>query len=167
MRTLLGMALLSAAVLLLQVALTRVFSIAQFYHFAFLVVSLALLGFGVSGSLLALWPKLRDQIAWYGLAFGVATFTAYPFVNHLPFDSYSIAWDRNQVYLLTANLLALAIPFVFAGALIGSLLSSQAEQAGRVYGANLLGSAAGAVIAPALAASGWCCCARRWALPLA
>jgi len=152
MRALIGMALLSAAVLLMQVALTRVFSIAQFYHFAFLVVSLALLGFGVSGSLLALWPKLRDQTAWYGLGFGVATVIAYLFINHLPFDSYSIAWDRTQVYLLIGNLLALAVPFVFAGALIGSLLSSQTEQAGRVYGANLLGSAAGAVIAPALIA---------------
>ncbi len=152
MRALIGMALLSAAVLLLQVALTRVFSIAQFYHFAFLVVSLALLGFGVSGSLLALWPKLRDQTAWYGLGFGVTTVAAYLFVNRLPFDSYSIAWDRTQVYLLIGNLLALAVPFAFAGALIGSLLSRQAEQAGRVYGANLLGSAAGAIIAPAMIA---------------
>jgi spermidine synthase len=152
MRALIGIALLSAAVLLLQVALTRVFSIGQFYHFAFLVVSLALLGFGVSGSLLASWPKLRDQTAWYGTGFGVTTIAAYLFVNHLPFDSYSIAWDRTQIYLLIGNLLALAVPFVFAGALIGSLLSSEAERAGRVYGANLLGSAAGAVIAPALIA---------------
>ena len=42
MRSLISMALLSAATLLMQVALTRFFSIAQFYHFAFLVVSLAL-----------------------------------------------------------------------------------------------------------------------------
>ena len=63
MRALIGMALLSAAALLLQVALTRVFSVAQFYHFAFLVVSLALLGFGASGTALALWPGLR-RTAW-------------------------------------------------------------------------------------------------------
>jgi hypothetical protein len=152
MRALVGMALLSAAVLLLQIALTRVFSIAQFYHFAFLVVSLALLGFGVSGSLLALGSRLRAQtyVGWYALGFALTTVAAYLFVNLLPFDSYSIAWDRNQVYLLVGNLLALAVPFVFAGALIGSLLSSQAEHAGRVYGANLLGSAAGAVLAPAM-----------------
>lgn len=153
MRSLIGLALLSAAVLLLQVALTRVFSIAQFYHFAFLVVSLALLGFGVSGSLLALWPWLREYVAWYGLGFAVTAVAAFVFLNHLPFDSYSIAWDRNQVYLLIGNLLALAVPFVFAGVLIGSMLSRQAEHAGRVYGANLLGSAAGTIAAPAL--MGW------------
>ncbi len=150
MRVLIGMGLLSAATLLSQVALTRVFSIAQFYHFAFLVVSLALLGFGASGSLLALWPPLqnRDLSAWYALSFALSTVLAYLLVNHLPFDSYSIAWDRSQAYLLIANLLALAAPFVFAGLLIGALLSQDTQQAGRVYAANLLGSAGGAVVAP-------------------
>ena len=54
-----GVALFSATVLTFQVTLTRLFSVAQFYHFAFLVISLALLGFGASGSLLAIWPRLR------------------------------------------------------------------------------------------------------------
>lgn len=155
MRTLVGMGLLSAATLLSQVALTRVFSIAQFYHFAFLVVSLALLGFGASGSLLALWPRLQkcECWPWYASGFALCTVLAYLFVNHLPFDSYSIAWDRNQAYLLITNLLALAAPFVFAGLLIGALLSGGAENAGHIYAANLLGSAAGAGLAPAAIAA--------------
>lgn len=152
MRALLGMGLLSAAALMLQVTLTRIFSVAQFYHFAFLIVSLALLGFGASGSLLALWPRLRGRqlSAWYGLGFAVTTVLAYLFLNHKPFDSYSIAWDRSQVYLMIGNLLGLAIPFVFAGALIGLMLSHDAEHAGQIYGANLLGSAAGAIATPLL-----------------
>ncbi|GAI47516.1 unnamed protein product, partial [marine sediment metagenome] len=44
----LGILLLSAATLLFEITLTRVFSVAQWYHFAFMVVSLALLGFGAS-----------------------------------------------------------------------------------------------------------------------
>ncbi len=155
MRTLAGLGLLSAAMLLLQVALTRVFSVAQFYHFAFLVISLALLGFGASGSLLALGPRLRRRDAgpWYALGFAVSAVAAYLFLNHLPFDSYAIAWDVTQVYLLLGNLLGLAVPFVFAGALVGALLSQEAAQAGRVYAANLLGSAAGAALAPLLIGS--------------
>jgi hypothetical protein len=154
MRTLLGMGLLSAATLLSQVALTRVFSIAQFYHFAFLVVSLALLGFGASGSLLALWPCLqkREYTAWYANGFALSTILSYLFVNHLPFDSYSIAWDRAQAYLLIANLLVLAAPFVFAGLLVGALLSRRAANVGRIYAANLIGSAAGALLAPLIIA---------------
>ena len=150
MRALTGMGLLSGAVLLLQVALTRVFSIAQFYHFAFLIVSLALLGFGASGSFLSIFPGLRRRWlhAWYALLFAAITLLAYYFVNTQPFDSYSIAWDPQQTYLMIANLLALAAPFAFAGALIGAMLSEDAPNAGAIYGANLAGSAAGAIIAP-------------------
>ncbi len=147
MRALVGMALLSAAALLLQVALTRVFSVAQFYHFAFLVVSLALLGFGASGSVLALWPGLR-RVAWrpwFALGFALTAVVAYLFDNHFAFDSYSIAWDPDQAWLLVANLLLLAVPFAFAGLLIGSMLTAGAGEAGRIYAANLLGSAAGAI----------------------
>ena len=55
---LVGVGCSSAAVLILEVVLTRVFAVAQFYHFAFLAVSLALLGYGASGSVLAVWPRL-------------------------------------------------------------------------------------------------------------
>jgi hypothetical protein len=144
------MALLSAAVLLLQVALTRVFSIAQSYHFAFLVISLALLGFGASGSLLAVLPRLADASLrpWLAIGFALSALAGYLFVNVLAFDSYRIAWDATQAYLLIANLLALAVPFVFVGAVVGGMLSSASERAGRIYGANLLGSGIGAVSAP-------------------
>ena len=144
------MAVLSAATLMLQVSLTRIFSVAQFYHFAFLVVSVALLGFGASGSLLVLWPALKSRRLdpWYGLGFSLATVVAYLVNDYAPFDSYSIVLDPLQVVLLVANLLCLAAPFVFAGLLIGGLLSGSAEHAGRIYGANLFGAAAGALLAP-------------------
>src|SRR5512145_2633076 len=124
-RTLSGIGLFSAAVLLFQVTLTRLFSIAQFYHFAFLVVSLALLGFGASGSILAVWPRLRSP-GWrpiHALLFAPATVVAYLILNRWSFDSYAIAWDRDQVWRLLANLFFLAVPFTFAGALIGAFLS--------------------------------------------
>jgi spermidine synthase len=147
---LIGMGLLAASTLLLQIALTRVFSVAQFYHFAFLVVSLALLGFGVSGTAMALLPRLRSQhqLSRYTIGFAASTLLGYLFVNHFAFDSYSIAWDLTQAYLLVANLLALTIPFVFAGLLIGSVLSYTTEHVGKVYAADLFGSAFGAIIAP-------------------
>ncbi len=149
------MALLSAAVLLAQVALTRVFSITQSYHFAFLVISLALLGFGASGSLLALAPRLQDPRVWpwYALGYGISSVLGYLLVNLRPFDSYAIAWDATQAYLLVANFLALALPFLFAGALVGTMLTAAAGDAGPVYGASLLGSGAGAALGPAVISS--------------
>ncbi|GIV81879.1 MAG: hypothetical protein KatS3mg051_1233 [Anaerolineae bacterium] len=149
-----GVALFSATVLTFQVALTRLFSVAQFYHFAFLVISLALLGFGASGSLLAICPRLRAP-AWrpvFALATGPAMLAAYLVLNRWAFDSYAIAWDRAQLWRLLGNLLSLAIPFTLAGALIGALLGDPALSPGRIYGANMIGSAGGAAVAPLLLA---------------
>ncbi|NIO71886.1 MAG: hypothetical protein GTN71_23400 [Anaerolineae bacterium] len=58
--TYLGVFLLSMASLAFEITLTRVFSVAQWYHFAFMTVSIALLGFGASGSFLALFPSLAN-----------------------------------------------------------------------------------------------------------
>jgi len=49
----------SAAVLCLEVVYTRLFSFSIWYHFAYATISIALLGFGASGSLLAAFPRLR------------------------------------------------------------------------------------------------------------
>lgn len=145
-----GVAVLSAAILLAEVTLSRVFAIVQFHHFAFLLVTLALLGFGASGSLLAVFPGLASPRLWpaYALGFAVMSMAGYLLVIWFPFDSYRIAWDVREVWLLAVNLLALAVPFALAGLLIGGMLHRSPEQAGRIYGANLIGSALGAFGAP-------------------
>src|SRR4051794_41350347 len=48
-RLLSGVALVSFAALLLELSLTRLFSVVLFYHFAFLAISVALLGLGAGG----------------------------------------------------------------------------------------------------------------------
>jgi hypothetical protein len=91
---------LAAAALLLEGALTRFLAVAQFYHFAFLVVSLALLGFGASGSLLSLFPhwyavdgdrndrdNLGNLLVLSGIGFAASIGLLYLIVNLLPFDS--------------------------------------------------------------------------------
>lgn len=150
----LGVAALAAAALLLESTLTRLLAVAQFYHFAFLVVSLALLGFGASGTLLSLLPRLSRipppiLLARAGAAFTAATGLAYLVVNFLPFDSYSIAWDRRQVVYFAGYYLALTLPFICAGLGIGAALAAAEGRSHRVYAANLLGSALGVLLAPA------------------
>src|SRR3989442_10080160 len=54
----LGVSLVSTAVLLLQITLTRIFSFSLWYHFAYVTISVALLGYGASGSFLAVMPGL-------------------------------------------------------------------------------------------------------------
>lgn len=148
----LGLFLLAAATFVFEISLTRIFSLAQFYHFAFMAVSLALLGFGASGSLLTLWPRLADshwrrRLAWLAAAFGLSIPASYLLTNALPFDSYSIAWDPRQALYLLLHYLALAVPFALSGLGVSIPLAAVPARAHRIYGANLAGSAAGCLLA--------------------
>ena len=148
---LLAVACSSAAALIFEIALTRIFAVTQFYHFAFMAVSLALLGFGASGSALAVFPALGRGGArrWARLAFAqsLATLGAYALANALPFDSFSIAWDTRQVVYLAISYLALAEPFFCCGTVVGALLADRSIPSHRVYAANLAGSGVGCLIA--------------------
>jgi hypothetical protein len=153
MLTFAGLFLLSAATLLFEINLTRLFSVAQFYHFAFMIVSLALLGFGASGSALALIPSWREEsrveqtLTWLALGFSVSCVGSVLLTNWLPFDSFSIAWDGRQIAILALHYLVLATPFFCSGAAVGLLLSARPAIASRTYFVNLLGSAAGCLLA--------------------
>jgi MFS family permease len=156
MRTIfLGVFLLSAAGLAFEVTLTRVFALAQWYHFAFMSVSLALLGFGASGSVLSLLRGATDRLraaperVLGGLAalFSLGVLASYLVVNFLPFDSYRVAWDRAQLIYFALYYLSLALPFFFGGLAVGGLLSVRPELTARIYAANLVGSAAGCLVA--------------------
>ncbi len=153
-RSIFGVAALAAAALLLESTLTRLLAVAQFYHFAFLAVSLALLGFGASGTLLSLAPRLVREVpvertlAGSGAAFALSVALAYAAVNLLPFDSYSIAWERRQLLYFALYYLALALPFLCAGLGIAATLAASAGRSHQVYAANLLGSGVGVLLAP-------------------
>ncbi|PWH18138.1 MAG: hypothetical protein DDG59_06715, partial [Anaerolineae bacterium] len=140
--------LFSAATLLFQVILTRLFSVAQFYHFIFLIISIAMLGYAVSGVMLAFRPSLRPDTAirlFERSAVGgtLTILTSYLILNHLPFDSFSIAWDVRQLALFALNYLALSLPFFFSGLALGALLGAFPEQAGKIYALNFVGAGLG------------------------
>jgi len=147
-RLLVGVAALAAATLCLESALTRLLAVAQFYHFAFLVISLALLGFAASGTLLSLSERLRSLplahlLSGSGWAFAASVVLAYAGANLLPFDSYSIGIDPRQYAYFALYYLALSLPFLFSGLGIGAALSQAGAHSHTFYAANLLGSAAG------------------------
>ncbi len=157
-----GLFLLSAATLTFEVNLTRIFSVAQFYHFAFMIVSLALLGFGASGTFLtlrqrsgpALFPRLKERdparalilLSW---GFALTAIGSYALTLYVPFDSFRIAHDWRQGAVLALHYVALATPFFCSGTAVGLLLAVRPERANRTYAANLTGSAAGCLLAVA------------------
>ena len=120
--------LVSAATLLFEIALTRIFAVTQGYHFAFLAISLALLGFGASGTALAIVPALagrdiRPVVAGAGLLFAVTSTGGLYLTNVLPFDAYTLLWEPSQLAYLALYYLALAVPFFFAGSIVGVCLA--------------------------------------------
>jgi hypothetical protein len=150
--SLLVILMISASTLAFEIDLTRLFSVAQFYHFAFMIVSIALLGFSASGTFLAIIPKIidknpRESLGWLSLATSSCFLGSYFIINWLPFDSFSIAWDRDQVLILILHYLALSSPFFFGGLAVGILLTIYPQAAGTSYAANLMGSALGCIVA--------------------
>ncbi|MGH3824074.1 MAG: hypothetical protein ACRDRA_14780 [Pseudonocardiaceae bacterium] len=148
----LGVGSVAAATLLYEVALTRIFAIAYGYHFAFLAISLGLLGLGASGTLLGLRrpshrPLRPALLARLAAAASLAFVAGYTASNLIPFDPYRVGWEPSQLALLAAYLLCYAVAFLLAGLVLGLPLIRWPHRAPGLYGANLAGSAAGAVIA--------------------
>ena len=147
-----GLAALSAAVLLLELTLTRIYSVTQGYHFAFLAVSLGLLGFGASGTALFVAPRLwqrprHELLGFSALLFTLATLGSFWAINRIPFDAYRLVIDRVMFFHLALFYLAQVVPFFFAGLALGGALSLGPRKAGSLYGASLIGSGLGALLA--------------------
>lgn len=156
--------LVSASVLAYQVLLVRTFSIGQWHHFAYMVISIALLGFGASGTLLAALdrrtkdgrtvPQLRgSQSIWFSLSavlFAIALPASFWLTQHVPFEPFLMLWDRRQLLYLGCFYLALFVPFFAAATAIGLALTSESENCPRLYAFNLAGSGAGALVAVGL-----------------
>ena len=151
----LSVMLLSASVIALQLGLMRALSLTRYYHFAYLVISTALLGFGASGTCLALtFEKLRRNLLQWSLLCYLFYLVAIPvcltIAQRLPLDVQYIFYGGKQLALLLLHNLLVFVPFFFAAVIIGIALAVFRSQATIVYGANLLGSGIGGIGALAL-----------------
>lgn len=127
----------------------RVLSVAYWYHFGFLIISTALLAFGVSGVVLTLWSKLREQVpldralATISIAFGVVGIASYWLMQRIPFDPFALLADRTQLVFMPLFYIVAGAPFFCSGLGIGLLLSRGRAQVDRLYAADLVGAGAG------------------------
>ncbi len=152
--------LVSAAVLADEVVLVRAFSIGLWHHFAYMVISIALLGFGASGTLLAVVARRKTPLSalaggtgWlaaFAVLFAVSFPLAFALVQKIPFDPFLIIWDCRQLLYLGCYYLVMFVPFFAAATVIGLALVAESEQSLRLYFYNLVGSAAGAALAVGL-----------------
>ena len=140
----LGVAMTSFAALLLELSLTRLYSVVLFYHFAFLAISTALLGLGAGGvtahllrARLARWDTRRLSSALCAIN-ALATVAVLEIVLHVP---VSVHLGLANMINLTVLYLASAVPFFFTGVLFSVVFSREARQIPLLYAADLLGGA--------------------------
>jgi len=141
---------LLAAALAYEILLMRLFSIVLWHHFAYMIISLALLGYGASGALLTLAPRAVRQhfaplFSAAAAAFGVGAIGCFALAQQVPFNPLEILWDARQPAYLMAVYLLLALPFLCAGACVGMALSRFPGMLSRIYSFDILGAGVGSL----------------------
>ena len=152
--------LIGFSTLAFEVLLTRVFSITQWNHLSFMVISIALFGFAASGTFLSIFNPRRvnrprrqassrqSATLWVTL-YATTTLMAFIVVNNLPLDYFRLPVEPVQSLYVLAAFIILALPFFFSGGLVAIAYTRHPQQTGLIYFATMSGSACGAV-SPAL-----------------
>jgi spermidine synthase len=147
---LITLALISATALAYEVLLMHLFSIIQWHHFAYMIISLALLGYGISGTFLALnkaWLTRHFSVAILSnmVLFAVSLPVCFLVVQQIPFNPAEILWDPAQLGYLFASYITLTLPFFFAASIIGLSFYYFKQQVASIYAADLLGAGIGSI----------------------
>lgn len=144
-----AVALLSASALFYEIVLMRLLSVVHWQQFASMIISVALLGIGASGTFLTIFRRtfarsFRGLFSILAIAFGASAVACFAAAQALPFNSLDVGWNPRQLVYLLAIYLLLAVPFFCVGSSIGATLIAFHDSVGRVYAADLIGAAAGA-----------------------
>ena len=152
LRTRLALALISFVVIGLELALMRILSLGFWYYFASMVISVGLLGFGFSGTILTLvQDRLRHRPSLWltvlSFSSSLSLFFSVRAMQDIPLDMHYLAWNLQAewFHILEIELLML-LPFVLTGGFLGLVLMDRPERIPGHYSANLAGSGAGALL---------------------
>jgi hypothetical protein len=137
-----GIFLVSMSGLVLEVAITRIFSAAIWYHYAFVAVSLALVGLGASG-LFVQFGLRRNNGNWTG---NLAIFSGWGIVIFIPITLFVMHFLLSQVVYLPLFMFLFAVPFFLIGVILSSAFNAFAAVAGKLYAADLIGASVGALV---------------------
>ena len=129
----------------------RALSIVQWHHFAYMIISLALLGYGASGTLIALLrPRLETHFesafAASALLFSVTMVWCFALGQRVPFNALEVVWNPRQFVHLSVLYLVFFVPFFFAATCIGLAFTCRRSQIPRIYFFDLAGAGIGALL---------------------
>jgi spermidine synthase len=143
--------LVSTAAISYEILLMRMLSIVQWHHFAYMIISLALLGYGASGTFIAVckrWLEPRFELAFSisALLFAVTMVECFVLGQRVPFNALEIVWNPRQFLNLGLIYLVYFVPFFFAACCIGLAFTCRRSYISRIYFFDLLGAGLGAVL---------------------
>lgn len=150
LRVIVGVGLVAACTLALQVLLTRLFSAVLFYHFAFFSISLALLGTGAGALVLYVrpqWferPSIEAALTRWSCALAVLLVLAPLVLVRLKFG-LGLEVSVGLIGRLSVAAVLAALPFFAAGVVIALAIKTYVQSVGRVYAFDLAGAALGAI----------------------
>jgi len=142
--------LTSAVIIIAELALMRELALRFWEHLAWLAISVALLGFGVSGTLLVLvhhfFQAGRQTLQCISLiGLGLSLPACVWLADTIKVNLIQMVWQPTLMWGVGALELVLGIPFVFGGMFIGLALQDQPERMGGHYAASFLGSGVGGI----------------------
>jgi len=138
----LSVALVSASGLMLEITLTRMFSILFDYHYAFLLISFSILGLGAGGMTVLKIQKLSQKI-FYRIALPASSGLMALSILFMIVSILKIPAFQRSVWVLVLTV----IPFFFAGIFISAVFRLVPEKSHRLYAADLTGASLGTILA--------------------
>ncbi len=141
----LAVGFVAGSIIALQIAIMRIFQIGSWAHFGSLVVSLAMLGFGLTSAVMCVARSFFDR-HWRGAAatslllFGPLAVGANLLAQQIPFNAIFLVSDPMQKWRLFANFMLYLLPFLAGATFLGTVFLRAGTRFNRVYFADLAGS---------------------------
>jgi len=155
-----AIALLSAAALSYEILLMRLFSIIQWHHFAYMMISVALLGYGAAGTFVTIARRallFRYAQIFVGAAtlFGIFAIASFLLAQEVAFNPLEMLWDPQQPLRLVAVYALLLLPFFCTGTALCLTFARFGAESPRIYSFDIAGAGAGslAIVAALFVAS--------------
>ncbi len=134
-----------------ELALMRELALRFWEHLAWLVISVALMGFGISGTVLVLVHRFsgigRQALQFISLqSLAISLPSCLGLADLIDLDLIQMVWQPSMAWQVGVLALVLGLPFVFAGMYIGLALEDLPQRVPGNYGASFLGSGAGGLL---------------------
>lgn len=140
-----GLLLISLSALMLEFTLIRVLSVSLWYHFAFMIISIALLGLGISGVTIIISRRINKAeinsfLTLTSVIYALSIIVSFTAINKIPFDPFSLFIDSSQFIYLPIYYVLITLPFFLAGLIIGQLFTRFKASINKLYFFDLIGA---------------------------